>query len=141
MERSYDPAILRKAAEPYPEILSQDFDFESWLKDEANIMLVEGDDVGFFTYEYDGVYSPHYFLKSRGKDAIDVTLRAFKTIYEDYGCKTLRGMTKKTLRAARWMARQYGFKSYGFIDCQDGEYEILIMTHDEFNEHLRKRNG
>jgi hypothetical protein len=142
MIRTFDPNILRKAAEPYPEILEPEFDFEGWVANTQNIVLVEDEDVGFFTYEYAGVFTPHYFLKSRGKAAIDVTLRAFKKMFEEYGCKTLRGITKTELKAARWMARQYGFKSYGFIECLGGEHEMLIMTKEEFYDHLdRKKNG
>jgi hypothetical protein len=142
MIRSYDPEVLRKAAEPYPEILEPEFDFESWVADKNNILLVEGTDVGFFTFEYEGLYTPHYILTSRGKDAMNVTIRAFKLLFEEYDCKTLRGITKKSLKAARWMARQYGFKSYGFIECLEGPHELFIMTKDEFYDHLdRKKNG
>lgn len=132
MERSFDPDVLRKAAMPYPEILSPEFNYEGWVGNKNNIMFVEGDDVGFFTYEYPGVFSPHYFLTSRGKAAIDVTLRAFKKMYEEYDCQVLRGITKTSLRAACWMARQYGFTSYGIVDCLDGPHELFIMSKDEF---------
>lgn len=133
MHRSFDSELLRKTAEPYPDIVPHDFDFKGWVANLNNVMIVEGEDVGFFTYEYPGVYNAHYFMVTRGRDVIPIANQAFEMMFNAYGAETLRGLTKKSLRAACWMARQIGFKSYGTIIYPDGEYELFFVTKEEFN--------
>lgn len=139
IERSYDGEVLRKASEPYPEILKPTFNFNAWASNKYNILLKEGEDVGAFTYEYPGMYNAHYFLTSRGKTARDLVLRTFKYVFETYDVKILRGLTKADLKAARWMARQFGFKSYGIVEYPNGPHELFIMTKDEFYDFLKEK--
>lgn len=141
MHRSFDSEVLRRAAEPYPDIVPHAFDFPAWVSNLNNVMIVEGEDVGFFTYEYPGVYNAHYFMVTRGRGVIPIANQAFEMMFNNYGAETLRGLTKKSLRAACWMARQIGFKSYGSIVYpeKDGEYELFFVTKNEFREHMNMK--
>jgi len=138
MHRSFDSELLKKAAEPYPEILKRDFDFKAWVDNLNNVMIVDGEDVGFFTFEYPGVYNAHYFMVSRGRDVLAKANAVFGMMFNEYGAETLRGLTKKSLRKACWMARQLGFKSYGNIKpFNDEEHELFFLTKADFQ--MRKQ--
>lgn len=104
-------------------------------------MLVEGENIGFATYEYEGVYNPHYFLKVRGREALDFTKRMMREAFDNYGVKVFRGMTPVENKKARWAARQLGLTSYGIIENPTGDFELFIITADEFREKEDSKNG
>lgn len=131
MNRSYDVSLLQQAYESNP-VPEEPLDYQSWLNNPKHIMLVEGDDVGLLSWEYDGLYSGHWFFVSRGKKARDVARRMLKTVFEDYGARAVRGITPTQNRAACMMARLVGFKSYGVDVYPSGkECELFIMTKKE----------
>lgn len=131
--RSFNLDKLLTAVGPYPELNPDDFDWAGWLDYKANYMYVDGDDVGLATHEYPGLYTVHWFFtNSRGRKALDLAKEMLHRLFEDADAKAVRGLTKATLRAARWASRQVGFKSYGLIETKDGEHELFYMTKDEF---------
>lgn len=132
IRRSFDPEIMRKAAEPYPELIPQDYDFQSWLADIKNVMLVEDDNVGLACFEYPGVYTGHYFYKSaRGRDALRLAERMMLKMIEDHNAKAFTGVTPTRIKAARWFNRNLGFTSYGIIESERGPHEMFCITADE----------
>lgn len=134
IERSTDVDKLQWAFDMLPPEMMKGDSAEKWLAKPANVMLVEGDNVGLATYEYPGVYTVHWFFTARGREAIKLARRMFKVMFDEYGAETLRGLTRVDLKAARWLAKQAGLTSYGFVTFKDGdEYEILFITKDEFN--------
>lgn len=133
IERSFDPVVMSKAFEPYPSLTPNAFDWKAWLDNHDNIMLVEGDSIGLLTYEYEGVYNPHYFLKERGRAALDLTKRMIAQAFRDYDVKVMRGITPADNKAARWAARQVGCTSHGLVSAPEGDYEIFILTKDSFD--------
>lgn len=136
MERSYDADIFREAVAPYPEIFrNEDFPFEEWLAS-RNKMFVEDGSVGLFSYEWPGVYTGHWFFKVRGKDANDLANRILDKMFHEYDMKVCRGFTPIELPHVIKAAKRLGFKSYGIvkggIGFEDKDYELLIMTKEEF---------
>lgn len=139
MIRSFNPEDFRKAAEPYPEILSPSFDFESWVGNTNNVMYVEEDgSVGLCTYEYPGLFTVHWYFKAKGREALNLAVRMLDDLFTNYGAKAVRGLTKVQLKAAKWAARKIGMKSYGVVKFPTGEYELLYMTKDEFYSYNKK---
>jgi hypothetical protein len=136
--RTHDSEVLREAGKPYPEMFAK-VDVGAWVENKNNILLQDGDDVCFFTFEYPGVYTGHYFFKSKGRDVLQKGVEFLRWMFENYA-KAIRGETPIENRPARLMNRKVGFKSYGIVDSPYwGQHEHFIMTQDEFNE--RYNNG
>lgn len=140
IQRSFNAEDMRKALEPYPELLSPDFDFEEWVADKCNVVLKEGDSVGLFTFEYPGVYSGHYFFTVRGREAFDLAASMLNEMFRDYGAKVMRGMIPINNRKSRWMSRQLGCESLGYIeDPMNGESEMFYLGLDQFYNHMSQK--
>jgi hypothetical protein len=137
--RSFDPEDLRTGTDLYRDMVPGDFDFESWVKNPDNLLLKDEDSIGFITYEYPGVYSPHHFHKSRrGKEAMDCSREMLKYAFDNHPVEVLRGLTPAHNKPARWIARQMGCISYGVLDTARGPEELLILTRERFYEVYRR---
>lgn len=132
MQRSFDSEDMRKALEPYPDLNPPDYDHKAWCENPYNVMLVDGDDVALGTFEYPGVYTGHYFFKSRGKNAIRVAKKMLRYMFEEQGAKVIRGVTKLDNEKARWMNRYLGFDGLGYIETVDGMHELFCLHKDKF---------
>jgi hypothetical protein len=142
MYRTFDPADLREGTDLYRDFVPEDFDFEGWIANTNNIILKDEDSIGFITYEYPGVYSAHHFHKTRrGRDALVSSMEMIKYAFDNYPLQVLRGLTKMEMKAARWMARQCGMKSYGEIDTHGAPHELFMMTREQFYEHYNRRKN
>lgn len=130
-KRSFDPEVMRKASEPYPELIPPDTDFQAWLSNVKNVMLVDNGSVGLAVYEYPGVYTGHYFFKVGGRQALNLAKEMMLWMIENQGAKAFTGITPADNRAARWFNRHLGFTSYGIIDSHKGPHEMFCMTADE----------
>jgi hypothetical protein len=128
--RSFDPELAKNAAGDDPR--NESIDWQEWLDDYKNVMVVDGDDVGLGTFEYPGVYNVHWFFVSRGKYAKKMALEMLDYFFTNHDVKALRGLTPTNLRGACWLARQLGFKSYGTFEFAYGPCELFCMTKDEF---------
>jgi len=134
LQRSFDPKLLEEALSTVPDE-KDGVDYEAWINNHNNVMLVENDNVGLASYEYPGVYNVHWFYKSaKGRGAINLAKRMLTYMFE-HGAQTIRGLTREDHRAARWLAKQVGLTSYGFVQYPDEElrHEIMFITKDEFN--------
>lgn len=136
MIRSFDPEVMRKASEPYPELIPPDTDFQAWLSNMHNVMLVEGDSVGLAVHEYPGVYTGHYLFRVGGRQALNLAREMMLWMVDNQGAKAFTGITPVDNRAARWFNRHLGFKSYGVVDTVRGSHEMFCITADE----VRKDN-
>lgn len=132
MLRSFDPEVMQKAMEPYPDLNPPDYDYDSWVSNLKNVMLVENEDVGLATYEYPGVYTGHFFLVSRGKEAVKVAEKLIDTMFDEYKAKVMRGLVKLDNKKSRWMCRHLGFQSLGNIETTTGLHELFTLTKDDF---------
>lgn len=136
MYRSFDPEVMRKAAEPYPELIPPDTDFAAWLGNVKNVMLEDNGSVGLAVYEYPGVYTGHYFFKVGGRKALSLARDMMNWMIENQGAKAFTGITPADNKAARWFNRNLGFTSFGLVDTERGPHEMFCITADEF-----KRKG
>lgn len=132
IERSYNPKVLEEAVKLAPSDMNEGLNCEEWLQHPNNIMLVEGENVTLVVVNSPGVYTLHWFYKSRGKEALEQAHRILKYLFEEGGMKVARGITRVDLKAARWACRKVGFKSYGILDWGDCECELFILTKDDF---------
>jgi hypothetical protein len=133
--RSYDPELLLEACRRCPTWDDEaEFDPAAWLENTNNVMLTDGDSVGLATFNKPGSYSVHWFYNVHGRAAINMAREMLRIMFEEYDAKTIRGLTPVSLKAARWLAKQVGMKSYGIVEYHDDQpHEIMIMTRQEFN--------
>lgn len=137
IKRIHDPEVLREAGRPYPEMFAK-VDVDAWVANKNNILLQDGEDVCFFTFEYPGVYTGHYFFKAKGKEVLSKGVEVLRWMF-GHDAKAIRGETPIENRAARLMNRKVGFTSYGIIESPKwGPHEHFIMTQEEFKE---RHNG
>ncbi len=130
IRRVSDVDIVRDVMRPYIEEL-RGFEPETWLLNSSNVCLLVGNDISFFEYEGEGVYTGHLFFESRGRKALDsgrLLLSHFVSTYKPFG---IRGLTPAEYKGARWINRQLGFKSFGLLDIDNEVYELFIM---QFNK-------
>jgi len=139
VQRCSDYEYIREKLYPYEDLIGKGFDLEEWLEDDENICLREGDDLGVFQYEYPGVFTGHYFFESRGRTALTHAQSILKELFVNYGARTVRGLTPTGHVAAKWMNRQLGFKPYGEMEMEEGDYELYCLTLDEFFHKLNDK--
>lgn len=126
--RSHDLEELVDAVTPYSKLLLG-FNPEEWLATDWNIMLSDGKgNVTLWDKNPDGVYTAHIFFVIKGRAAKKLALEMIGKFWEITGEQVVRGMTPLENRAARWMARQLGFKSYGAYKTIFGPCELFILT-------------
>lgn len=132
MQRVYDPIRIRAALDLYPfEVI--DLDVSDWLRNPV-IVLGEDANLGLFEQYFPGVYTGHYFFTARGKAAKDLSIKMLREIFETYGAQAVRGLTPTEHKAAIWMARHLGFKTYGELDTSSGKCILFVITTREFKE-------
>lgn len=126
IKRSTDPEAVANAIRYY---IEPNFSVEDWCSQEENVALTDGKG-NFCLFEYDeaGRYYGHYFHKVRGKEARDLTKEIISYFFLNYPAEAIQGLTPIELRAARWMARQVGLKSFGIINTENGPAELFILT-------------
>jgi hypothetical protein len=132
MIRSKNHKLFEKMSEG---VVDRAFDFEAWVNNPHNIMWEEDGSIGLATFEYPGMYSCHWFFKVRGKEAHDLARKMLDDLFSNEA-KIVRGLTsmEPKYRAVRLAARRLGMKSYGVINCPEGDHELLCMTKEEFYE-------
>lgn len=140
--RSFDPEDLRKGTDLYRDFVPASFPFKEWIENHNNIILKDEDSIGFITFEYPGVYSAHHFHKTRrGREALNVSLDMMKYAFDHHPVEVMRGLTKTTHKAALWMARQCGLKSYGVMETHGAPHELFMVTKSDFYEHYNKKRN
>lgn len=130
MIRSFDPELAYKFAGMLPR--NNGMDWQAWLDNHRNVMLVEGENIGMGTYEYPGLYNVHWFYTVRGREALNLAKEMLDHLFTNYDVQAVRGLTPVEVKGARWLARQVGLTSYGILEFPDGPYELFCMTKDEF---------
>ena len=130
-----DSELIQKAVDTHGRYI---FNAEEWLNNPYNIAMAKNGSIGLFEYFSEGVYTGHYFYLVRGKEAKKLALDMLEEAFGKFA-KAIRGLTPLQNRAARWMSRQIGFKSYGVIHDPSGPCELFILTKDDFSQ--RKSNG
>lgn len=132
IEDRKDFDLLWKVTEPLRYKCSKEI-LEAFIKEDRNLMFVDGEDVALCTFEYPGFYNVHWFYTSRGRAAINQGKAMIGHLFDDHGAQAARGMIRVDLKASRWAARQVGMKSYGLMTYPDGEVnELFIMTKQDY---------
>lgn len=111
----------------------EDFYPEEWLENIDNIALInENDDVMLFQYIKDGTYFGHYFLFSRGREAVRAASEFIQELFAEYPVNRIVGLTPITNLGARWMNKRINFKSQGVMDTIAGPCELVVQTKEEW---------
>jgi hypothetical protein len=132
--RSFDGAALDKEMRSTPALKHINVDILEWIKDDKNLALEEDGNFGVFEYNWDHVYTGHYFFHARGKEAKALSIRMLRVAFEEYGMKLVRGLTPVEHRGAVMMTRWLGFTDHGTVDTEAGECWIFTLTREEFEE-------
>lgn len=132
--RSYDPELMRTAYQLGHSDLYEEVDYQKWLDNHKNVMFTEDGSIGLATYEYKGVYNLHWFFtkEHRGKAALELAHRMLNKFFTEIDCNAFRGLTPIKNRAASYLARQMGCKSYGILEMDTEPHELFILTKDEY---------
>ena len=116
--RSFDGELFKEALARAPEGTNEGFDHQAHLDDHDHILLVNDNrDVGYFCHEYPGVYTGHWFFLSRGKEAKQVAKEMLDYAFANHNVRTIRGVTKVDMKAARWMACPMANSWYDYNRC------------------------
>lgn len=104
-----------------------------WLADPENIALVnEEGDVGLLEKRGPGVYCPHIFCFSRGKEAVKAS-KAFLTEAFEHGAKILIGFTPLDKKGAVWLVRHLGLTVVGTEDIDGRPHMVTTLTKDQWD--------
>lgn len=132
ISRTYDLAVVKRATDPYRNEMLGFFP-EDWLGIKENIALSDEEgNVCLFEYGAKGLYTGHYFLIVRGKQAVKAAKEMLKAAFSLDEIEVIRGLSPLEKLGARWMNRQLGFKSYGVIQTESGPCELVILTKNEW---------
>jgi hypothetical protein len=108
-----------------------------WLSNPSNIVLEnEQGDLALFEWSspISKVYSGHYYFKSRGRDAIKAAKGFLDELFNScYNIHVLIGLVPVERKEVKWLTRRVGFTSHGLEEIHGQQYELFIITRDEFN--------
>ncbi len=113
------------------EELLKGIDVPGWFTSNGNFALREGNDFALFNVDRPGLYTGHYFFKSRGKEAKEVAKKILDEVFTNHGAQIIQGITPVEKRAARWMSRQLGFQSHGLTNTILGPCELFYLTKEQ----------
>lgn len=133
--RVEDPCLIEEAIGLYPfeDII---LDAKAWIDTPENFALTDDrGNIGMFETFTPGVYTGHYFFKDKGKAAKELAIKMLAEAFET--AEIVRGLTPVKHKAALYMTRMLGFKSYGEVDTWIGPCVIFMMTKAEFKEKYR----
>lgn len=134
---SKDPEVLNSAnRDDYVMAPSN----EEWLKVPGNLMYRYGEDVGLATYDYPGLYSVHWFFRSKGKEALKVTALMLDDLFTHHGAKVVRGVIHMDNKPARFLAKYLGFERISIEEFPDGPNELILLPKEVFHQVKEKLN-
>lgn len=129
--RSKDFITMMKSVSPHLHRIIG-FNPVSWITDDNNIMLVEGEDVALFEHKSPGVYSGHYMMKSRGSVALASCKKLLKEFFQEYDVEVLTGLTPVENLGARWMNKKLGFEQHLVVETANGPHLLVMMTREQY---------
>jgi hypothetical protein len=127
MQQLTDPTECRQITDKYPNYFT--FEVEEYLANPLNFAYKEGRNIGFGEYKRPNNYWVHFCCdEARGRSAIELCKRMVKQLLKDTNNANLVGLVNVVNRPTRWLIRQVGFKSVGFVETLDGECEIFSLA-------------
>ena len=139
MKQSHAPELkIVRDGDYLTELLGEDFtmgpDNHTWVNIERNLMYRLGDDVGLATYDYPGVYTVHWFFKSKGKEALRVARIMLDYLFMKHEPEVLRALVLMENKPSRYMAKYMGFEHLSVEEFSDGPTEVMILTKKVFRD-------
>jgi hypothetical protein len=134
VKRSYNADALRAARGEY--VFAADDD--AWVANTKNVMYEKGPDVGLATYDYPGLYTVHWFFKSKGKQALVSAAEMLNDLFTNYGAKAVRGVIHMDNKPSRFLAKYVGFEKISVEEFLDGPNELMLLYKDRFYQHKDK---
>lgn len=133
--RTYDASLIAPAIELFLGT-NNNVDPIEWLADPEHIALVnDKNDLALFEPGIKHVYSGHYYFQSRGRGAIDSGTKFLDELFNScYNISILTGFVPINYLAAKWLSRRLGFTAYDIVDINDQQYQLFILTKEEFNK-------
>ena len=128
LELSKDDEYLTKVLGEY----TMAPDNKTWVNIEGNLMFRVGDDVGLATYDYPGMYTVHWFFKSRGKAALKTAFAIGEELFTTHGARVLRGVIGLDNKPSIYLSRYAGFKRISIEEFPDGPNEVILLTKSDF---------
>jgi hypothetical protein len=112
--------------------MNRGMDGNAWIRTEGNLAITNAaGDVLIFEQAADGVYEFHWLtMKTKGREAIAITLAAIDKVFLDTGCALMFGLVSEDRRDSNLMARWIGAKPLGKVSTPDGICELFIMTRE-----------
>lgn len=109
-------------------------DNKTWVNVEGNLMFRLGDDVGLATYDYPGMYTVHWFYKSRGKAALKVAAIMLNEVFTKHGAEVVRGIIALDNKPSIYLSRYLGYVRLSVEEFSDGPNEVILLTKSAFNK-------
>lgn len=133
--RTYDASLIAPAIELFLGT-NNNVDPVEWLADPEHIALVnDKNDLALFEPGIKHVYSGHYYFQSRGRGAIDSGTELLDELFNScYNISILTGFVPINHLAAKWLSRRLGFTAYDIVDINNQQYQLFILTKEEFNK-------
>lgn len=131
MYRTFSVSDVENALKLYP-FGDVDLDVSKWLNEDNFAFRDDRGNFALFELSEPGVYYGHYYFIDRGKKAVDLAVSTLKMFFEI--AEVVKGLTPVYHKAALWMNRRLGFKSYGTVPTHLGDHEIVVMTRQEFKD-------
>lgn len=112
---------------------------EEWLENKTNVCLInEDEDLALFEFDSNGIYSGHYFFKSRGKKAVASAQKFLQAFIAQHNPQVIKGLTPLENLGARWLSRHIGFKGFGVVQTPVGPCELFILTKKDWENTLNE---
>lgn len=140
ISRHYDVEGLMETMEPYRDELVG-FLPEEWLANKDNVCLTDGNgNFTLFQRFSPEVVMGHYFLKVRGREAINLCYEFLEEIFTGpYNVSIIQGITPHNKLGALWMNSKLGFVSSGTVETELGPHELVVLTKLQWERN--KANG
>lgn len=136
--RTYDISVVEAALEQVKDDL-KGLPISDWLENPENIAMVnDRGDVGLLECRGGGVYCPHMFFFSRGKDAVKAGAEFLTEAFE-LGAKVLVGMTPLDKKGAVWLVKHLGLTIVGNQDIDGRPHMISTLIKKDWDVQSSRR--
>lgn len=138
--RTYDIDKIVDAMSQYRETYVG-FKAKEWITNGKNIALTNSNgDILLFEDQVNlpDTVCAHYFLYSRGKEAIKACQEFLEELFTTTQTKIIIGLTPTDHKAALWMNRRLGLKELDTVDTVEGPHKLVTLTKKEWEESVNE---
>lgn len=106
---------------------------DEWISNLDNIALRNPQgDFALFEYRQPGVYTGHYFFKSRGKEAVHAAEDFLHDAFDNRGIHVIIGLTPHDKKGAMWLSRHLGFHIQGDEEIDGKMHRVFVLTKEDY---------